>query len=344
MACRPPTEGLRPAMAAHAAQAEDMRPSALPANLGDTFSVAEARDVGVSPARLRYRDLESPFRGMRVAASASAHPAGEDIADLAENIRRTCRQYSLVMPQDQFFSHIAAAVLWDLTLPPGLVLRCLERGIDVAVIAPGRTPRGARVTGHNVKASYVSVRMYRGFRVTSPASTWACLAAEVVDTHELVAIGDSAVREPMFGSGSGALATPEELAAAASAGRRPGVTRLREALPLVRTRSLSRPESLLRLLLVSGGIPEPELNHPLRDHTGEIIAWGDLVYPRERVVVEFEGDHHRVDREQWTSDILRQERLERCGWLVVRVTGVQLMNQAAAVAGRVRRALRERSW
>lgn len=343
MACRPTTEGLRPATAPHAAQAEGMKPSALPANLGDTFSVAQARDVGVSPARLRYRDLESPFRGMRVAVGASAHPAGEDIADLAESIRRTCRQYSLVMPQDQFFSHIAAAVLWDLTLPPGLVLRCFEGGIDVAVLAPGRTPRGARVIGHNVKASHVSVRMYRGLRLTSPASTWACLAGDVTDTHELVAVGDSVVREPMFGSRIGALATRNELAAAVSVGRRPGVIRLREALPLVRTRSLSRPESLLRLLLVSSGLSEPELNHPIRDHTGEVIAWGDLVYPRERVVVEFEGDHHRVDREQWSSDILRQERLERCGWLVVRVTGVQLLTQGTAVAGRVRRALRERS-
>lgn len=255
-----------------------------------------------------------------------------------------CRQYALVMPRDQFFSHTAAALLWDLTLPPGLLLRCLERGIDVAVLSPGRTPRGARVRGHNVKASHVSVRVHGGLRVTSPASTWACLAGDVTDTHELVAIGDSVVRDPMFGSRISALATLSELAAAVSAGRRPGVLRLREALPLVRTRSASRPESLLRLLLVSSGIPEPELNHPIRDHEGEIIAWGDLVYPRERVVVEFEGDHHRVDREQWTSDILRQERLERCGWLVVRVTGAQLMSQATAVAGRVRRALRERSW
>ncbi len=320
-----------------------MRPSALPAILGDTFSVAAARDVGVTQARLRSRDLEAPFRGMRTAAGAGARPVG-DLADVAEHVRRACRQYALVMPHDQFFSHTAAALLWDLALPPGLLLRCVERGIDVAVLAPGRTPRGTRVVGHNVKASHVSVRMYRGLRVTSPASTWACLAGDVTDTHELVAIGDSVVREPMFGSRGDALATPNELAAAVAAGRRPGVPRLREALPLVRTRSLSRPESLLRLLLVSSGIPEPELNHPIRDDTGEVIAWGDLVYPRERVVVEFEGDHHRVDREQWTSDILRQERLERCGWLVVRVTGVQLMNQASAVAGRVRRALRDRSW
>jgi hypothetical protein len=281
---------------------------------------------------------------MRVAVDVDDRREGEDLADLAERVRRRCEQYALVMPGDQFFSHTTAAVLWDLTLPPGLLLQCVERGIDVAVLAPGRTPRGARVRGHNVKASHVSVRVHRGLRLTSPASTWACLAGEVTDTHELVAVGDSVVREPMFGSRIGALATPNELAAAVSAGRRPGVLRLREALPLVRTRSLSRPESLLRLLLVSSGIPEPELNHAIHDHTGAVIAWGDLVYPRERVVVEFEGDHHRVDREQWTSDILRQERLERCGWLVVRVTGVQLMTQATAVVGRVRHALRERSW
>jgi very-short-patch-repair endonuclease len=37
------------------------------------------------------------------------------------------------------------------------------------------------------------------------------------------------------------------------------------------------------------------------------------------VAVEYDGDQHRVDRLQYAKDIRRLERLDRLGWLVVRV-------------------------
>lgn len=285
-----------------------------------------------------------PYRGMRVARAESADAAPAASArELNEAIERECAHYALVMSRGQFFTHTAAAVLWKLPVPISLLYRCVEDGIDVGVFHPGRTPRGSRIHGHKVLGTHAAVRELGGISLTSPASTWAALAAEVRDVHELVALADAVVREPMFGSETLALASRAELSAAVAAGRRPGIARLREALPLVRTRSASRPESLLRLLIVEGLLPEPEANHPIRDERGEIVAWGDLVFPVQRVVVEFEGDHHRTDGAQWAKDIMRQEMLERLGWTVVRVTGGQLANQPGAVLGRIRRALMDRS-
>ena len=44
------------------------------------------------------------------------------------------------------------------------------------------------------------------------------------------------------------------------------------------------------------------------------MGWEDLM-----VAVEYDGEHHRVDRWQYTKDIRRSEALERLGWLIVRV-------------------------
>jgi very-short-patch-repair endonuclease len=44
------------------------------------------------------------------------------------------------------------------------------------------------------------------------------------------------------------------------------------------------------------------------------MGWPDLM-----VAVEYHGDHHRVDRQQYLKDIRRLELLERLGWLIVRV-------------------------
>ncbi len=37
------------------------------------------------------------------------------------------------------------------------------------------------------------------------------------------------------------------------------------------------------------------------------------------VAVEYDGDHHRLDRGQYVKDIRRAELLDRLGWQVVRV-------------------------
>lgn len=309
-----------------------MEPRPLPSALGPVFSVKAATDAGVSPRRLRARDLDRPFRGVRTRSAPVPTDAEGDHA-------RRALAYAVVLPDGQFFSHVTAAVLWGLPLPASALRRA---GLDVAVLAAGRTPRGARVRGHRMvhASTRVCVHPQLGVPLLTPASTWASLAAVLPDVRDLVAVGDAIVRVPMFRGDPPALATIDDLAAASS-GRRVGGDRLRAALPLVRERSASRPETWCRLALIDGGLPEPESNWDVVVD-GRLVACVDLAYPRERVAVEYDGEHHLVDARQWSRDIERHEALAAAGWVVIRVTKQHLFTDAAGLTARVRHALARR--
>jgi len=44
------------------------------------------------------------------------------------------------------------------------------------------------------------------------------------------------------------------------------------------------------------------------------MGWEDL-----KVAAEYDGDQHRTDRKQYVKDIRCQQKLQRLGWIVVRV-------------------------
>ncbi|WP_036310746.1 endonuclease domain-containing protein [Microbacterium oleivorans] len=307
-----------------------MRSRPLPMSLGPIFSVTAATDAGVSPRRLRSRDLDRPFRGVRVRPEAAP-------PDAVSAHVRLALAYAARMPASQFFSHLTAAALWGLPVPA----TALDGAVpDIGVLTPDRTPRSAGVRGHRLVHRTTEVRVHPnlGVRLLSPACTWAALGAALPDMRDLVAVGDASVRVPMFRGDPPALATVNELAPAVDSGRRHGVSRLREALPLVRERSASRPETWCRLGLIDGGLPEPELNWNVVVG-GRAIACVDLACPRGRVALEYEGGHHAVDARQWSRDIDRHEALAAAGWVVIRVTKEHLFRDSEGIVARVRRAL-----
>lgn len=118
-----------------------------------------------------------------------------------------------------------------------------------------------------------------------------------------------------------------------------GAKNLRAALPLVRLRVRSPRETLLRLLIADAGLPEPEINYWIYDDQGQFLAESDLVYPEGKVVIEYEGDHHRTDLRQWRKDIARREALEDAGWRVIRVSADDLDLYPDRLIARIRRTL-----
>jgi very-short-patch-repair endonuclease len=46
----------------------------------------------------------------------------------------------------------------------------------------------------------------------------------------------------------------------------------------------------------------------------------DLVYVEYKLIIEYEGDQHRTDRNQWNADIDRHEDSARDKWTLIRVT------------------------
>lgn len=98
-------------------------------------------------------------------------------------------------------------------------------------------------------------------------------------------------------------------------------------------------ESWLRLVLVSAGLPPPTTQIRVTD--GEFVAYLDMGWEVPMVAVEYDGNHHRLDRTQYVKDIRRAETVERLGWHVVRVVKE---DRPREIVERVTRALARRGY
>jgi very-short-patch-repair endonuclease len=254
---------------------------------------------------MRRADLITPVRGTR---------APED-ADLMQR----CRALLLHRPEDLVFSHTTAARLYGAPLPGR---HRSDEVIHVSVQAPTRAPQIKGVAGHTVRAQSVVRR--GGIPITTPEQTWIDLGP-FLERDELVAVGDFLL------SNTGATLASLAVAVDDSAGRR-GMARIRDCLPLLRSGAESPAESRLRLLLDDEGIRAPELNYSIHRRDGRFVARVDFAYPEQLLVLEYEGDHHRIERKQWHKDVRRQNSLEDLGWRVIRVTAADLAEPTELVA------------
>lgn len=303
----------------------------LPPELSGTAFLAtdeHARPLGAK--RLRASDVDRPYRGVRSVG-----------IDLGTAVGR-CRAYAPRLRRGQVFSHATAALIYRMPLP-----RALEEVVvlHVSALDDGNRPRGRGIQGHRLRGCDVTVREYRGLLVPDAVSTW-CQLASALALADLIAVGDfivsgrvvpGALREPP-------LATMEELAEGLRrwVGRR-GARRLLAAAEHVRCGVDSRPESLLRVLLMRAGLPEPAINVVAFASNGRRLGRPDLSYPSLLIAFEYEGDHHRTDPDTFRYDIFRHELFEAEGWRVFRVTWADLHLDPEGFLRRVRRAITERS-
>jgi hypothetical protein len=118
-----------------------------------------------------------------------------------------------------------------------------------------------------------------------------------------------------------------------------GVRQLRELLPLVDAGAESPKESWLRLLLIDAGLPVPETQIPVFDG-GVPFAFLDMGWREAKFAVEYDGDHHRLDRPSYIRDLRRLPRIEAQGWQVMRVINE---DRPADIQIRARAAYRRRA-
>ena len=268
----------------------------------------------VGLGRLRGPDLLRPHHGVRSAAAA-------DISDYVPLLRLGER-----------FSHTTAALLWPLPLPR------LPDQLHVTVPAPSHAARGLRVVGHK------SVDVEFVVRHGVPLSTAARLFVELgtlLSEEDLVAVGDALVLDPavLDPYDIRPWVTVEELQFACERSRSPGCRRARRALERVRQGAESRTETLLRLLIVGAGLPEPELGVEVFDKRGRRIGRFDLVYAAQRVIVEYDGEQHRIRDAQYDKDQVRMQRAIAAGWTVVRVRWRGLFVRQSETIAEIREAL-----
>jgi hypothetical protein len=298
------------------------RPAPLPPRFeGAPFTAAEALRAGVTPRRLRSESLVAPHRGVRV-----------DPSRLTTTLDR-CRAYVVIMAPGHVFSGPTAAVLHGMPLPLGAER---DTRLHVTSVDGSRAPRTRGIIGSSTTAAPLLVRVpgLGGARTTSPADTWCTLSA-MLTADDLVAAGDRLIGLPS------PLCTQREIDdAIARHGSRRGARVLADARRLLRADVFSRRETFARLTLVRAGLPEPEPNGLIVLRSGRRTR-GDLVFRRHRVLVEYEGEQHLFDVDQWTTDVARLNDLIDDGWWVIRVT--KRMPPAELIA-RTTRALVDRGW
>ena len=278
------------------------------------FAVGEASALRIPRSRLRASDLSAPFHGVRAPSTRADLP----------------RAYAARMAPTERFTHTTAALLHGMRMPRGFH----EEALHVGAARSARAPRSAGVVGHQVPSDSPTVTR-DGLRVSPPVLAW-IQCAELLSVDDLIVMGDGLVarHKPV------ASLRDVESAVAASGGGR-GVRDLRAALRDIRPGTDSAMETVVRQFLVRSGFPEPEVNGAVKNEYGAVIAHGDLVFRRWRVVIEYDGAVH-FEHGQYVRDIARLDDIMELGWRVIRVDS-GLLGRRATLPGKVSRALQASS-
>lgn len=120
-----------------------------------------------------------------------------------------------------------------------------------------------------------------------------------------------------------------------------GLRALREVLPLVDGGAASPQETRLRLLFIDSGLPRPTTQIPVVEGRGRLVRMLDMGWEEFMVAAEYDGDQHRTSRPQYVKDVRVLPKLERMGWIVIRVLKEDRDDE---VIDRARTALISRGW
>lgn len=326
------------------------KPRPIPGQLGATFTVRAAAEAGVSRERLRRSDLERPFRGIRSAPEIRHEPTApafvDPYAQQAAAHRALIQQYAPRLAGTQFISHESAATLWGAPLPlvrtaEGEIAPPEALRVHVSTFGDGHLIRASGVRAHRARHRTSRYTHVDRIPVADVPTTWCSLGH--LPLIDLVAAGDYFCRvwRDGFGrrdAGRAPLSTIDRLQAALDAGRRTGVTRLRDAIELIREDSWSPKESTVRCHLMLAGLPEPKLNHDIYDRHGTFLGCVDLAYPDRKIAIEYQSILHH---DRYSTDVERLAALRAAGWIVIEVTSAALATPEIMVS-RVRAALRSR--
>lgn len=186
-----------------------------------------------------------------------------------------------------------------------------------------KAPRGIVV--HTGALADDEVCMRASVDCTTPART-------AYDIGRRTPADESIIRIDALLNATGCAVAEVESIAARYPGAR-GIRQLRDTLDLVDGGAESPKETELRLLLVRDGLPRPVTQIPEGKRRID-MGWPDMM-----VGVEYDGEQHFKNPDDYAEDIERLEFLADRGWTIVRVSSRQLRRERAEVLLRVRRAL-----
>ncbi|MEV0397372.1 DUF559 domain-containing protein [Polymorphospora rubra] len=241
--------------------------------------------------------------------------------------RMWCDAVALTLPPRAAIYGRSAAYLWGVNL--------LDRQSPVAVVLPGNyRPRGhQRVAASYQRLTGDDITRFANLPITTPTRTAFDLGRLLPRVDAVVAVDALLARRLVrLDTLAGYLAAHPPC---------PGIRQLRQVLAIAEPLSGSPMETMLRLVLVDGGAPRPAAQFEVHDSQGRFVGRVDLAYPRWRIAIEYEGDHHR-ERTQFRRDVARLNDLRACGWLVLRFTADDVLRHPDRIIALVRQAIAER--
>lgn len=277
------------------------------------FTRANALAAGVSPKQLRGSRFRRIFRGVYIDSRVKDHPLIRAESSL------------LIHPPTAYASHFTAARVYGVPVPP-------HPFEHITVQSEGDRRQRSGLKCH-IAAAGARVTSVSGLRISAPSTMFVELAS-VLGLVDLVVVGDALVRLR--------LVTVDELAEFCVRSLCRHGAAARRAVGYVRARVDSAMESRLRMLIVLSGLPEPEVNHEVRDKHGNVLMRFDLSFPGCRLIVEYDGRQHAERAKQWLHDVKRRELLDHARWQILIVTSEGIYQKPTETIERVHRALKER--
>jgi hypothetical protein len=227
----------------------------------------------------------------------------------------------LHMPAFAVFAGKTAAWLHGLDVDP-----CEPMDVILPGDGEGWERGGVRVRRAELDRCEVVAR--RGFSATSMMRTLSDLWRSL-SLVEAVVVTDMALH-----AGLSSCAVLQKWVTS-RAGRK-GVRFARRVLELADAGAESPMETRLRILLVTNGLPRPEVQVTIRDERGAVLGRPDLYYRAHRLGLEYDGESHRASL---VEDNRRQNRLLLAGVRLLRFTGADVLHRPDSVVTQVRNAL-----
>jgi very-short-patch-repair endonuclease len=228
----------------------------------------------------------------------------------------TCGETSVI-------SHGSSMRRWEIPGAAG------DDDIEVAISRGYRRPRRGLRVHRCTTYQQDETTLLDGLRITTPARTLLDMAARLSD-HDLERAVAAAQRKR--------LATSLEIRTVLE--RHPrlaGAARLRRLLGIDPGFSRSQAEAHCLALIREAALPTPEMNVPIE---GVEV---DMLWRRERLVVELDGWTYHSSRDSFERDRRRDAILTAAGLRVVRFTWRQITRERLTVIARISQAL-ARTW
>jgi very-short-patch-repair endonuclease len=277
---------------------------------------------GHVPSRLRYR----PFRGRDAVAAGlltrrqltSAHwkrllPDVYLHEDSEQDHLIWCKAAALILPEGGVISGRSAAFLYGADVLP------FDPPVEVSVPIARRISRHPKLVITRTRFDRGDIRTFGSIPVTTPVRTAFDLARR--ERTEAVVGLDALLRRS-------ATHLDQVRAHLKTKPGWPGVKNAITALALANPLAESPMETRLRLILVDAGLPCPAVQH----RVGRYRL--DLAYPKLKVAIEYDGDHHR-DRVTFRRDVARLNALRAAGWTVLRFTADDVLRNPTRIIAQV---------